>query len=211
MTFEDVKKSIAKEAKIPLNQNVSLIERNIATVLEQLDTKAEWHFTIIPYTKTVPANKNYVSIGSFEIFRVSSALAIVESSQVELQYLTMTSFRKAGTAFYQKTNDSPTKYSVAGKRLYVGPGLLSAETVVSGDYRRKLSFEDITYFPSSLIIDGVVKRITKKGSDENIAAWGGWKVGLVDFIPGSKVTEERRSEKILDPQIRANNNYSSRL
>jgi len=211
MILEDIKKSISKESGLSLTQNRSLIERNISIVMEDLDEMGKWHFTIQPYNLTVPAGSNKKSIAHLNPFRIVSCIATKSGGTMELDFTNLTDFKRLGTKF-TTTNSNPDKYSLAGGFLWVGPGLLASATVINGDYRRRLTLDDVEQFPGSMIIDGANRRLTKKGTDVNIAArsgWNEWKRSMAS--KDQKITEEKRSVRFIDPQIAANIRYINSL
>jgi hypothetical protein len=211
MILDDIRIGIAEEAGIKVEQKKSFIDRNISLVMEDLDEMGRWQCAIEPYTLTVPADKNKVSTSRYSIFRIVSCIATVSGEDKELHWVSMTDFKRLGTA-YSTTNSNPTKYSRAGRNLFVGPGILASATEINGDYRRRLTLSDVEHFPGSVIIDGVLRRITEKGSNENISArynWNLWKKTIER--KAVKSTEEKRTTRVLDSQIAANQDYINNL
>jgi hypothetical protein len=219
VTLEEIEQEVvdgfnqATGQKTSIEQSRSMIHRKIAIVLSQLDTMAAWPFAIEDFSVSIPANSGSALVSNFDIFKpVSCKATFGTTTDKPLIFLEITDFDIKSANYVGSTNGDPDYYSLAGKNIYVGPGLLAEATTVSGRYQRKLILADISSLPAQMIIDGTLKRMLKKGTPEDIAARTEWNMGKGDMKRSmTKATEERRSIKRLDPRIAANNRYENSL
>jgi len=215
MDLDPIIKQISIEAG--LGENVtphkSNIQRNLAIVLEEMDSMVNWRCSVMDFSKTVAANSNKALVSNVNLFKpIICRFVDSDSKEHPLTYRELTDYWIEDAKFGTDTNDSPTLYTIAGGYIYVGPGVMSASTSITGQVRRRLTENDVNELPAPMLVDGTVKRMTKAGSPENIRAWNGWNNSVRSIVEASKKhTGEERDVQPLDPVIARNIAYIKSL
>lgn len=205
MELDDILKTLARTSGLSTVQDKGQLMLAITESLGDIDYVIDWDMAVKPFQKTISSGNDSVSVGTDIFFKPVYCLATVDGNDYPLVFKHLTDLREL-TAIVEETS-YPEYYSITGTRLYVGAGLMTADTVVKGEYRRVLSLTDIPYLPPSLLINRALMRLLKPGTPEHIAAWSGWKESVKQTKAGYKLTAEKRSQSPMDPQVVANMEY----
>ena len=194
--------------KITVKQAVGKLTRTAVAALSDIDFIIDWDLALADFSKTISEGDDSVSL-SYASFKPIFCNATVGDDTYPLEFIHLTDL-KAMTAAIDE-NKYPFKYSLAGRNIYVGPGLMAQDIVISGSYRRKLTINDIEYLPESLVIDRMLMRLLKPGTPEHIAAWSGWKEDVKRVQKAYSLTAEKRSNMTVDRRVVAFNAYLNSL
>ena len=216
MELQELMEQIAVEAGLGINVTTAIennIRRNLKVVLEEMDALVSWRCAVIDFSKTISASNNKALVSDVNLFKpIICIWTDSDNAQHVLTYRELTNFWDEHAAYGTDTNDYPEIYTISGGYIYVGPGLMSDSTSISGKVRRRLTENDVDELPSPMLVDGTVKRITKAGSPEQIRAWSGWNQEKQAIIAAAKKhTGEERDFTKLDPVIKRNLNYINNL
>lgn len=195
--------------KVTKSQIEGKLSRNVLSVLEDIDYIIDWDIATADYSVTVNEGEDNASIGAYTFFKEISCTATIGDDDYTLEFLHLSELKALSTSI--DTNSYPDKYSLAGNRIYVGPGLMAADITVSGAFRRKLTIADIPYLPSSLIVDRMLMRMVKPGTPDHIAAWSGWKEGIKRVQKHYKLSAEKWSNMNQDERVSSFNAYLDTL
>jgi hypothetical protein len=202
--WTDIKQSVVDELvvageKVTVNQIEGRLSRVGNQALSDIDYIIDWDIAIFDYSKTIAEGHDNVSVGQYTFFKPIVCIATVSSVDYPLTFIHLTDLKILSTAI--DTFIYPEKYSLAGNKIYIGPGLASADITVKGSARRRLTISDIPYLPDSLVINRMLMRLLKPGTPAHIAAWSGWKEDVRMVKQGHKITAERRSNMVVDGRV----------
>lgn len=185
------------------------VKRNLKVVLEEMDALVTWRCAVMSFSKTISADNNKALVSNVNLFKpIVCKWTDSDNAEHILTYRALTDFWIKHADYGTDTNDYPTIYTISGGYIYVGPGMMASSTSISGQVRRRLTENDVEQLPAPMLIDGVVRRITKAGSNESIRAWSGWKQSKQAIIEAAKKpTSEERDVMPLDPVIERNIAY----
>ncbi len=214
MDLEDVLTEILDEAQMGQNLTThrTRIIRKLRVTLGEMDAMTMWRCAVVDFTKSVPANKNKVSVSSTNLFKPLICNYVTSDGvKYPLTYREMTNFEMKHAAYGTGTTDKPTIYTIGGGNIYIGPGIMAARTVISGKVRRRLTENDVSQLPAPMLVSGTVKRLAKD-VDRRTNARINWLTMRKEIITAaSKHTSEERDTSPLDPVIQRNINYMSTL
>ena len=205
MTFEDVKKIVAKKTGLNLAQNKSLIETAINGALEEIGVHLTIAKAILSRNIAISADSNYVR-WTIEYARFVSVIYQYNSGastyQRPLTKASPTEFDIINAGLQSQSTDMLTRYCPRGDKIYVGPGNADTGGYIVVTYQRKLAPDDIADLPdSNMVVWGAVANLLDVDHPSQEGFRNMFVRALVPAAIASEPTKEQHDTVKLDNQI----------
>ena len=202
MQLSPIIQEIADATGLSAKVNEGDIKRKINTVLEILDYLVEWRFTSTPFSESISSGDSSAMVGFMPFRPIYCEYADSSGNTGKLDFVQLSDFKRENAKYgTTPVTTRPRYYSLGGRYIYVGYGILNTDITVSGLIRRKLALGDIDMLPSLLVISRTVMLISKAGSPEYIMARADYK-DIRDTVKSMyKPTAEKRSRHQLSRQV----------
>jgi len=207
MNKDEVVLAIAEDNGLTVQQAGSKIEARLMRVLDYYSGKFDWpDATTSSPTNPIASGAASILIPATMFKPISVIITLADGRKYQLDRMEYTDF-KANSADIQ-TTDTPTHFAYHGRRLWIGPGVLTQSANLDIDSQRRLGLNDIEMFPDgNILVNHVDMVMAKKGSPEYISARADWKDGMQSLLDTFKNTAMKTSRPRQDAQILRNTRY----